>query len=77
VAALVYQRRKHIVNVFVWSAADGSQSVVESTAHDGYNLLHWRRGGMNYWMASDLNAQEMDAFAALLRAGSAPHAPHS
>jgi anti-sigma factor RsiW len=81
VAALVYQRRKHIVNVFVWPAADGSQSPVESTAHDGYNLLHWRRGGMNYWMASDLNAQEMGAFARLLRgeAGSAKPtaAPHS
>ena len=68
-AALVYQRRKHIVNVFVWPAADGSQSAVESTAHDGYNLLHWRRGGMNYWMASDLNAQEMGDFAHLLREG--------
>ena len=77
VAALVYQRRKHIVNVFVWPAADGSQSTVESTAHDGYNLLHWRRGGMNYWMASDLNAQEMRDFAHLLRGESAPPAPHS
>ena len=77
VAALVYQRRKHIVNVFVWPASDGSQSAVESTAHDGYNLLHWRRGGMNYWMASDLNAQEMRDFAHLLRGESAPPAPHS
>ena len=77
VAALVYQRRKHIVNVFVWPAADGSQSAVESTAHDGYNLLHWRRGGMNYWMVSDLNAQEMGVFAGLLRGESAPHAPNS
>ena len=76
VAALVYQRRKHIVNVFVWPAVDGSQSAVEITAHDGYNLLHWRRGGMNYWMASDLNAQEMGDFARLLRGESAPPAPH-
>ena len=76
VAALVYQRRKHIVNVFVWPSPDGSQSAVESTAHDGYNLLHWRRGGMNYWMASDLNAQEMSNFAGLLRAADAPPAPH-
>jgi anti-sigma factor RsiW len=75
VAALVYQRRKHIVNVFVWPASDGSQSAVESTAHDGYNLLHWRRGGMNYWMASDLNAQEMGDFARLLRGESATPAP--
>jgi anti-sigma factor RsiW len=77
VAALVYQRRKHIVNVFVWPATDGSQSAVESAAHDGYNLLHWRRGGMNYWMVSDLNAQEMGVFAGLLRGESAPPARHS
>jgi anti-sigma factor RsiW len=77
VAALVYQRRKHIVNVFVWPSSDGSQSKVESTVHDGYNLLHWRRGGMNYWMASDLNAQEMGDFARLLRGESVPPAPHS
>ena len=77
VAALVYQRRKHIVNVFVWPAADGSQSAVEITAHDGYNLLHWRRGGMNYWMASDLNAQEMGDFAHLLHGEGAAPTPHS
>jgi anti-sigma factor RsiW len=77
VAALVYQRRKHIVNVFVWPAADGSQSAVESAAHDGYNLLHWRRGGMNYWIVSDLNAQEMGVFAGMLRGESAPPARNS
>ena len=77
VAALVYQRRKHIVNVFIWPAADGSESAVESTAHHGYKLLHWRRGGMNYWMVSDLNAQEMGDFARLLRGEGASPAPHS
>jgi anti-sigma factor RsiW len=77
VAALVYQRRKHIVNVFVWPAADGSQSAIQSAAHDGYHLLHWRRGAMNYWMVSDLNAQEMEVFAHLLRGESAPAAPNS
>jgi anti-sigma factor RsiW len=77
VAALVYQRRKHIINVFVWPAPDGSESAVQSTAHDGYNLLHWRRGGMNYWMVSDLNAQEMNAFARLLRGGRASTAAPS
>lgn len=76
VAALVYQRRKHIVNVFVWPTADSSDSAVKSVEHDGYNLLHWRRGGMNYWMASDLNAQEMYTFAGLLRAPSTAPAPH-
>jgi anti-sigma factor RsiW len=60
----------------VWPAADRSDTAVKSGEHDGYNLLHWRRGGMNYWMASDLNAQEMDTFAGLLRGESAAPAPH-
>ncbi|HTQ24634.1 MAG TPA: hypothetical protein VMI09_08045 [Candidatus Binataceae bacterium] len=77
VAALVYRRRKHIVNVFVWPAGDRSQSALESTAHDGYNLMHWRRDGMNYWIVSDLNAQEMSEFARLLRGEAALPAPHS
>ena len=77
VAALVYQRRKHVVNVFLWPAADGSQSAVESAAHDGYNILHWRRGGMNYWMVSDLNAQEMGVLASLLRGERASSARNS
>jgi anti-sigma factor RsiW len=64
------------VNVFVWPAADRFDTAVKSVEHDGYNLLHWRRGGMNYWMASDLNAQEMDTFAGLLRGESAGPAPH-
>jgi len=77
VAALVYGRRKHIVNVFVWPASDGSESAVLSTAHDGYNLMHWRRGGMTYWIVSDLNAQEMGDFARLLRGEAPLAAPHS
>jgi len=77
VAALVYQRRKHIVNVFVWPAGGGPQRAVESTASDGYNLMHWRRGGMNYWIVSDLNAREMGDFARLLRGEPFQPAPHS
>jgi len=77
VAALVYRRRKHIVNVFVWPAADGAESAVESAAHDGYNLMHWRRGGMNYWIVSDLNAQELGEFARLLRVDAPLPASHS
>jgi anti-sigma factor RsiW len=67
VAALVYRRRKHIVNVFVWPAAESGESTIDSTAMDGFNLMHWRRGGMNVWLVSDLNPAELRDLARLLR----------
>lgn len=75
VAAVVYGRRQHVINVFSWPA-DAERDASESLAsRHGYNLLHWRRGGVEYWVASDLNAAELEQFAALLRrAGSAPGA---
>jgi anti-sigma factor RsiW len=70
VAALVYQRRKHFINVFTWprdASAGDSASPVEVPAHQGYNVFHWTKSGMVYWAVSDLNAQELETFAELLR----------
>lgn len=72
VAALVYQRRKHIVNVFVWPAAAADETAIDGVAMDGFNLMHWRRGGMNVWLASDLNAAELRDLARLLRGEDTP-----
>jgi anti-sigma factor RsiW len=69
VAALVYKRRQHVINVFVWpssiGAARDSQMLL---SRQGYNLLHWAGSGMEYWAASDLNPGELKQFAELLRA---------
>jgi anti-sigma factor RsiW len=63
VAALVYRRNKHIINVFIWPGESG-----ESTAEkQGYNLLHWSDGGMTVWAVSDLNAGELGHFEDLFR----------
>jgi anti-sigma factor RsiW len=59
VAALVYQRRKHVINLFVWPAPGESDSAVQQTDHQGYHLLHWTKAGMTYWAASDLNPAEL------------------
>jgi anti-sigma factor RsiW len=66
VAALVYRRRKHTINLFVWpeqSAPSPSQS--ESTPR-GYNLVNWNENGMTYWAVSDLDATELAEFAKLV-----------
>ncbi|HLY59189.1 MAG TPA: anti-sigma factor [Terriglobia bacterium] len=66
VAALVYQRRKHFINLFIWpSASDSGQRAV---MRQGYNLIHWTHSGMTYWAASDLNNSELQEFVQLIQA---------
>jgi len=61
VAALIYQRRKHFVNLFVWPAADASRTTKE-ISHQGYQLLHWADPDFNYWAVSDVNANDLQTF---------------
>ncbi len=58
VAALIYQRRKHQINVFVWPAANRDTKPA-AQVQQGYNLIHWTRSGMTYWAISDLNLVEL------------------
>lgn len=64
VAALVYQRRKHVINLFVWPAERTDDRAPEFT-RQGYHLLHWTRAGMTYWAVSDLSTDELREFARL------------
>ena len=66
VAVLVYQRGKHVINVFLWPSSRGD-SGVEAGTRQGYHLLHWTRSGFEYWAVSDLNMQELSEFSRLLR----------
>ena len=67
VAALVYQRRKHVINLFVWPAPEQADSAVQSFSRQGYHVLHWTRSHKAYWAVSDLNAGELGEFADLVR----------
>jgi len=67
VAALVYQRRKHVINLFVWPAPREPDSGEQQSSQQGYNLLHWTQGHTAYWAVSDLNARELESFTALVR----------
>jgi anti-sigma factor RsiW len=67
VAALVYQRRKHTINLFLWPAGGGSDQPARALTRKGYHLLHWVHDGFTYWAISDLNAQELCEFAELLQ----------
>jgi anti-sigma factor RsiW len=67
VAALVYQRRKHFINVFVWPDASGLTSAPAMESKQGYNLMRWSRGGFHFWAASDVSAPDLAEFARLLQ----------
>lgn len=64
VAALVYQRRKHIINLFTWpsTASDAKETRLSL---NGYNELQWTDSSMTYWAVSDLGAAELRQFKAL------------
>lgn len=59
VAALVYRRHGHAINVFVWPDTAGAHM---AKARDGYNLLNWTADGLTYWAVSDLNTVELKEF---------------
>ncbi len=67
VAALIYQRQKHYVNLYIWPAEQSNAASEVATKRQGYNLLHWTNSGMNYWAASDLNGVELHEFARLVQ----------
>ena len=58
VAAVVYRRRQHIINVFVWPAGTREFVPVESR-HDGYNLLGWSQRGLQFWAVSDVDPADL------------------
>lgn len=72
VAALVYQRRKHFINVFVWLGSAETNSTPAIQSRQGYNIIRWSRGGFQFWAVSDLAASNLAEFAHLLQAGAPP-----
>jgi anti-sigma factor RsiW len=76
VAALVYHRSKHVINLFTWPTSDTGETAPRLEQRHGYNIVHWRKGGMTYWAVSNLNGTELTKFASLVRDGGAPASPH-
>jgi len=67
VAALVYQRRLHVINLMVWPAPGEPDRSLTAATRQGYHLLHWTQDGMSHWAVSDLNEEELKQFAGLLQ----------
>jgi anti-sigma factor RsiW len=69
IAALVYRHRQHIINLFLWPADGGvtQNGAMVAESMQGYHVLHWSSGGMNFWLVSDLNPADLKAFGNLIQ----------
>ena len=59
VAAIVYHRRLHTVNLFVWRD-DGARD--RALVEDGFAINEWTSGGLRFAAVSDLGPAELNQF---------------
>ena len=69
VAALVYSRRSHLINVFVRPLAGSGGWRTDATNRQGINIMGWSANGMHFWILSDVNAQDLSQLRSLLNGG--------
>ena len=67
VAVLVYKRRLHTIDAYVWPAREAVSRV--ELSRDGFQLERFGAGGWTWWLASDLNRNELDDLGRLLERG--------
>jgi mycothiol system anti-sigma-R factor len=62
VAALVYQRRKHFINLFIWPTTPADSKEQKMVEREGYHLVHWADGDFTYWAVSDVSVGDLQNF---------------
>ena len=73
VAAIVYRRRNHVINLFVTPQPGAGKETTGSEQRHGFNVRYWADGGLGFWAVSDLNSDELDEFCQKFMAAS--HTP--
>ena len=68
VAAMVYKRHQHWINLFVWPVVSANKAQ-EKHFERGYTVFHWTNAGMAYAAVSDLNESELGEFVRLEQTG--------
>ncbi len=65
VAALVYRRNRHFINVFVWPSVNAGNGRLTSEKRRGYSVIHREADGLHYCLVSDLNEKDLAELANL------------
>jgi anti-sigma factor RsiW len=61
VAAVVYKRRAHVINLFV-ATVMGPERRATIEQVQGFNIWRWTRSDLGFWAVSDINAEELQEF---------------
>jgi anti-sigma factor RsiW len=73
VASVVYQRRKHVINLFVAQRLGSEHAAAADRTIQGYNVRHWSEQGLDFWAVSDLAGDELDEFVQKISAALHPN----
>lgn len=68
VAALVYRRNRHVINLFVWPQDQTVRRPALGDAHAGYAVVHWTEAGLQFWAVSDVDPRDLRTFGAVFAA---------
>jgi anti-sigma factor RsiW len=75
VASVIYQRRRHIINLFVAQRLAAPHASARIEAIQGYNVRHWSEAGLDFWAVSDLAPDELNEFDQMMVAALRPAGP--
>ncbi len=64
-AVIVYQHGAHLINVFSW--ADDRRSLPRNLTRNGYQLIFWKSGDLDYCAMSDTAPEELRRLVGLLQ----------
>jgi anti-sigma factor RsiW len=66
VAALIYKRHLHVINLYQWPADSAATAQSEVQRH-GYTVIRWTAEGMRYIAISDVSAGDLKQFVLAFR----------
>jgi anti-sigma factor RsiW len=67
VAVIVYSRRKHVINLFVWPSQDGGRRLAGSGSRNGYNWLGWGSENQQFCLVTDASSTDLRELQKLLQ----------
>ena len=67
IAALIYKRGTHPIDLLVWPATKPGSPVPVTSEHNGFTVIHWTQGSMSLWAVSDVEQNQLEDFVRLWR----------
>jgi anti-sigma factor RsiW len=62
VAAIVYRRRVHVINIFCAPSQGAAKRGAAMESLQGFHVRRWTANGLNLWAVSDISADELNEF---------------